>query len=83
MSSLEKLSDFGVRSVVTHAIMLVTATAAIVSAFVVGGDIGRISFVAFVNFTAGLWVCQSVHSLGNAYTGDDYEGVFKFIMERT
>jgi len=82
MVSLKNLKDFGVRSLATHALMGVTATVAILSAFLIGGRIGEISFVAFVNFTAGLWVCQSVHALGNAYTDDDYEGVLKFIMER-
>jgi hypothetical protein len=55
--------------------MAVTFLAAVASAFLVDGQLGLLSFVAFVNFTAGMWVCQSIHSLGNAYTDDDYEGL--------
>jgi len=35
------------------------------SALLVEGQIGLVSFVAFVNFTAGMWICQSIHSLGS------------------
>jgi hypothetical protein len=55
--------------------MAATFLAAVGSAFLLEGQLGLLSFVAFVNFTAGMWVCQSIHSLGNAYTGDDYEGL--------
>ena len=75
LESLRPLRDFGVRSLVTHAIMVVTAIAAIASAFLLEGQIALVSFVGFLNFTAGLWLCQSIHSLGNAFADDDYEGV--------
>jgi hypothetical protein len=75
IEALRPLADFGTRSLVTHAIMAVTAVGALVSALFVEGDVGRVSFVAFVNFTAGVWICQSIHSLGDAYAGGDYEGV--------
>jgi hypothetical protein len=75
------LADFGTRSLITHAIMAVTFAGAIVSGLFVGGEVGLISFVAFVNFTAGVWICQSVHSLGNAASGSDYQGVLKEILD--
>ncbi|PSP83211.1 hypothetical protein BRC83_07510 [Halobacteriales archaeon QS_1_68_17] len=69
------LADFGTRSLLTHGIMAVTFLAAVASALFVEGRVGLVSFVAFLNFTAGMWICQSIHSLGNAGRGDDYEGV--------
>jgi hypothetical protein len=82
VSSLPRmLKDFGVRSVVTHAIMVLTFAGAAVSGLFVGGRIGLISLVAFLNFTAGVWVCQSIHSLGNAATDDDYRGVLAELLD--
>lgn len=78
--SVSALADFGTRSVLTHAIMAVTFTGAVVTGLFVEGELGLVSFVAFVNFTAGMWVCQSIHSLGNAGQGDDYDGVFNEIV---
>jgi hypothetical protein len=75
LGSLRGLADFGTRSLVTHAIMAVTFVAAVASALFVEGQVGLVSFVAFVNFTAGMWVCQSIHSLGHGAAGGDYEGV--------
>jgi len=76
-----KLADFGVRSLVTHAIMALTFLGAVLSGLLVSGRVGLISFVAFLNFTAGVWVCQSIHSLGNAGTDDDYRGVLMEIID--
>jgi len=76
-----RLADFGTRSVLTHAIMAVTFLGAVVSALFVGGELGLVSFVAFVNFTAGMWICQSIHSLGNASTDDGYDGVLNEVRE--
>jgi hypothetical protein len=76
-----RLADFGTRSLVTHAVMALTFLGAVVSGLVVEGLVGTVSFVAFVNFTAGMWVCQSIHSLGNAGTGDDYDGVAGVIRD--
>jgi membrane protein required for beta-lactamase induction len=73
------LANFGTRSIVTHAIMAVTFLGAIVSGLFVEGRIGLVSAVAFINFTAGMWICQSIHSLGNSGTDDDYEGVLKAV----
>jgi hypothetical protein len=75
------LTDFGTRSIVTHAIMVVTFVGAVGSGLFVGGNIGLVSAVAFINFTAGMWICQSIHSLGNAGTDDDYEGVLKAVRQ--
>lgn len=77
VSLTRTLADFGTRSLVTHAIMVVTFAATVVTGLFVSGQVGLISFVAFLNFTAGMWVCQSIHSLGNTARGDDYEGVLK------
>jgi hypothetical protein len=60
--------------------MAVTFFGAVAFGLLVEGQLGTISFVAFVNFTAGMWVCQSIHSLGNAATDDDYEGVLKELL---
>jgi hypothetical protein len=59
----------------------VTFTGAVVSGLFVEGQIGLVSLVAFLNFTAGLWVCQSIHSLGNAATDDDYRGVLAELLD--
>jgi len=52
-----------------------------VSGLLVEGQVGLISFVAFLNFTAGVWVCQSIHSLGNSSTDDDYRGVLRALLD--
>jgi len=77
----QQLSDFGSRSVLTHAVMAGSFLGAVVSALFVSGTIGLVSFVAFVNFTAGMWICQSIHSLGNASTDDGYEGVLNEVRQ--
>jgi len=79
IESLYRFEDFGFRSLLTHGLMAVAFVGAIVSALVVEGQVGLVSFVAFLNFTAGLWVAHSIHSLGNAASGDDYEGILKVI----
>ncbi|MBZ6495982.1 hypothetical protein [Natrinema longum] len=83
MGYLAQLEDFGTRSLVTHAIMAVTFTGAIVSGLFVDGQIGLVSFVAFLNFTAGVWVAQSTHSLGNARTDDSYNGILDVLFDTT
>jgi hypothetical protein len=77
----QSLADFGTRSVVTHLIMAITFVGAVVSGLFVEGQVGLVSFVAFVNFTAGMWICQSIHSLGDSATDSDYEGVLKEIFQ--
>ena len=80
-ASSRTLADFGTRSLLTHAIMAVTVLGAVVSGLFVEGEVGLVSFVAFVNFTAGMWICQTIHSLGNAATDDDYAGVLSVVRE--
>ncbi|PCR92576.1 hypothetical protein CP557_02380 [Natrinema ejinorense] len=63
--------------------MAVTFTGAIVSGLFVDGQIGLVSFVAFLNFTAGVWVAQSTHSLGNARTDDSYNGILTVLSDTT
>ena len=77
-----QLADFGTRSIVTHAIMAVGFAGAVISGLFVPGQVGVVSMVAFINFTAGLWVCQSIHSLGNAATDDEYNGVLPVVLDR-
>ncbi|WP_436935559.1 hypothetical protein [Halovenus marina] len=72
---VDQLQDFGARSLVTHALMALSLVGAIAAALFLDGETGRISFVALLNFTAGLWVCQSIHALGNP----DYRGIISVV----
>ncbi|RZH69721.1 hypothetical protein ELS17_08870 [Natrinema altunense] len=63
--------------------MAVTFTSAIVAGLFVDGQVGLVSFVAFLNFTAGVWVAQSTHSLGNARTDDSYNGILAVLFDTT
>ncbi|MFW5984145.1 MAG: hypothetical protein ACOCRA_03010 [Halobacteria archaeon] len=80
--TLSSLEDFGTRSLVTHIIMAVAAAGAVFSALTVEGNVGDILVVGLMGFAAGLWISQSVHSLGNSYTDDDYQGVLMYLMEK-
>ncbi|MEF8863818.1 MAG: hypothetical protein V5A29_03140 [Haloarculaceae archaeon] len=62
--------------------MAIGFTGAIISGLFVSGQLGVVSMVAFINFTAGMWICQSIHSLGNAATDDQYDGVLKEVLDR-
>ncbi|WP_254523881.1 hypothetical protein [Natrinema caseinilyticum] len=81
--SIAHLEDFGVRSLVTHAIMAVTFAGGIAAALFVDGQVGLVSFVALLNFTAGVWIAQSIHSLGNARTDDSYNGIVAVLLDTT
>jgi hypothetical protein len=70
------LQYFGNRSLLTHAIMAVSLFGAVVAGLFVDGTIGLLSFVALLNFTAGMWVCQSVHAVGNP----DYRGIASVVV---
>ncbi|WP_425495418.1 hypothetical protein [Natrinema halophilum] len=61
--------------------MAVAFGGAIATGLLVDGRIGLVSFVALLNFTAGLWVAQSVHSLGNARTDDSYNGIVSVLLD--
>jgi len=50
------LAEFGTRSVITHAIMAVTFIDAIVSGLFVEGQVGLVSFVAFLTAITGFLI---------------------------
>ncbi|WP_433634266.1 hypothetical protein [Halomicrococcus sp. NG-SE-24] len=77
-----RLADFGLRSIITHVIMGLGFIGAVVSGLFVEGEVGVISMVAFISFTAGMWICQSIHSLGNAATDEEYNGVLREVLNR-
>lgn len=82
VSALRPLEDFGTRSLVTHAFMAFAGLGAIGAwLFLDSGMLQTVSVVAFINFAAGLWISQAVHSLGNSFTDDDYTGVLMEIFE--
>ena len=66
----------------THALMAIGFVGAVVSGLFIEGQIGTISMVAFINFTAGLWISHAIHSLGNAATDDEYNGVLFEVLNR-
>ena len=78
----DHLTDFGSRSILTHAIMALGFAGAVLSGLFVEGQLGLVSLVAFINFTAGMWICQSIHSLGNAGPDPEYEGVLVEVLRR-
>ncbi|QCS44286.1 hypothetical protein FEJ81_07680 [Natrinema versiforme] len=63
--------------------MALTFAGAIGAGLFVGGQIGLVSFVALLNFTAGTWLAQSIHSLGNARTDDPYNGIVTVLFDTT
>lgn len=77
-----QLADFGARSIVTHALMAIGFVGAVISGLFIEGQIGVVSMVAFINFTAGLWVSHAIHSLGNAAVDDEYNGVLFEVLNR-
>lgn len=80
-SHVRRLENFGTRSLVTHAIMVLTFAGTILAALFVEGQLGQVSFVALLTFTAGLWVAHSVHSLGHVQTDGEYEGVLNELLD--
>lgn len=74
-SVVDRLQDFGNRSLVTHVLMAVSLLAATAIGLFVPGDAGLVSFVALLNFTAGMWVCQSIHAVGNP----QYSGILSVV----
>ncbi|SIS04463.1 hypothetical protein [Natronorubrum thiooxidans] len=81
LAHVQLLEDFGARSLTVHAIMVVTFANAILAGLFVGGQIGLVSFVALLNFTAGLWVSHSIHSLGNVSRDDEYNGIINELLD--
>ncbi|OYR38815.1 hypothetical protein DJ82_10200 [Halorubrum sp. Ib24] len=76
---LSSLRDFGTRSLLIHAIMSVTLPVGFLIGLTVDSQLGLVSFVALLNFTAGMWICQSIHSLGSEANEDGYDGVINEI----
>jgi hypothetical protein len=72
---IERLQDFGTRSLITHTLMAASLAGAVIAGVFGGDEIARLSFVALLNFTAGLWVCQSIHAIGNP----DYKGILSVV----
>ena len=81
LAHIQLFEDFGTRSLTIHALMVLAFVNAILAGLVVGGRVGLVSFVALLNFTAGLWVAQSIHSLGNATADGEYEGVLNELID--
>ena len=81
LAHVSRLESFGTRSLVVHGAMVLTFAGALVAGLFLGGQVGLVSFVALLNFTAGLWVAHSVHSLGNATTDDEYDGVVNELFD--
>lgn len=55
--------------------MVVTFVGAVLAGLFAEGQLGLVSFVAMVNFTGGLWVAHSIHSLGHVQGGGEYSDV--------
>ncbi|TYL39115.1 hypothetical protein CV102_07430 [Natronococcus pandeyae] len=83
LGHIGRLEDFGKRSLVTHAIMALSFSGAIVAGLFVEGELGLVSFVALLNFTAGVWVAQSIHSLGHGTTDSEYNGILSEVVDLT
>lgn len=81
LAHISLLEDFGTRSLVVHGVMVLAFANAILVALFVEGQLGLVSFIALLNFTAGLWVAHSIHSLGNVSTDDEYAGVLNELFE--
>ncbi|MFD1568038.1 hypothetical protein [Halolamina litorea] len=79
---LARLREYGTRSRAVYVLMLASFLAALVSAFLLPGQLGVVSFVAFVNFTAGLWIAQSVHTLGHTFESESAETVAELPIEQ-
>ncbi|RQG86970.1 hypothetical protein EA462_15050 [Natrarchaeobius halalkaliphilus] len=81
LAHVTRLEAFGTRSLVIHGIMALSFISAILVGLFVGGQFGQVSFVALLNFTAGLWVAHSVHSLGNTANNGEYAGVLNELVD--
>ena len=61
--------------------MAATFVGAILAGLFVEGQLGLVSFVALLNFTAGMWVSHSIHSLGAATSDDEYRGILNELLD--
>lgn len=74
------LEDFGNRSLLVHGIMVITFVNAIFLGLFVDGQLGVVSYVALLGFTAGLWVTHLIHSLGAATGDGEYTGILNELV---
>ncbi len=81
LAHIRFFEDFGTRSLAIHGVMAIAFVNAVLAGLFVTGQVGLVSFVALLNFTAGLWVAHSIHSLGNGTTDDEYQGVVNEVLE--
>ncbi|WP_247729810.1 hypothetical protein [Halovivax limisalsi] len=82
LAHVSLLENFGYRSVLIHGIMVLAFANAVFLGLLVGGQVGAVAFASLLGFTGGLWISQSIHSLGTAPT-TDYEGVLNELVERS
>ncbi|MFC6716219.1 hypothetical protein ACFQGT_08080 [Natrialbaceae archaeon GCM10025810] len=80
LAHISLLEDFGRRSLTIHGIMVLAFVNAVLAGLFVEGQLGLVSFVALLNFTAGLWVAHTIHSFGNAIGDDEYAGVLNELL---
>ncbi|MFC3957619.1 hypothetical protein [Halovivax cerinus] len=80
LAHVSVLEDFGNRSLLVHGLMVIAFANAVLLGLLVDGQFGAAAFVALLGFTAGLWVSQSIHSLGSAST-TDYDGVLNELID--
>ena len=83
LAHVSLLEEFGTRSLTIHGIMVIAFANAVLAGLFVSGQIGLVSFVALLNFTAGLWVAHSIHSLGNEVGDDGYAGILNELFDTT
>ncbi|WP_440764118.1 hypothetical protein [Natronorubrum sp. DTA7] len=82
LAHVQLFEDFGTRSLAVHAVMVLAFVNAVLAGLFIQGEIGLVSFVALLNFTAGLWVAHSIHSLGNSSSDDEYDGILNELLDR-
>ncbi|WP_254864068.1 hypothetical protein [Halovivax gelatinilyticus] len=80
VAHISQLEAFGTRSLAIHGVMVLAFVNAVLAGLLIGGELGVVSFVALLSFTAGLWVSHSIHSLGNALGEDEYAGVLNELV---
>lgn len=83
LAHVSLFEDFGTRSLATHALMVLALANGILAGLFVEGQLGLVSFVSLLGFTAGLWIAQSIHSLGNAASDGEYEGILNELVDST
>lgn len=80
LAHISVLEDFGNRSLLIHGIMALAFANAVLLGLLVDGPFGTATFVSLLGFTAGLWISQSIHSLGSA-PSTDYNGVLNELID--